>query len=553
MTIRKRGAIEPQVVVAAGASVDPAMHDHDASYDALLGLVQRTVEARMHGIPRPVFRVETFGNLYEVFIAHLPAHLHQVHNCRACREFVNRFGSLVVLSETGEAKSLLWPDEYIEAGQDYAEAIQAVRRLVEGRQVLCQFFTDQHELGISQTGPWRHLHMALMGPIWAKVVHAQPEQAMALSREHFGMVERALAEWPLATLDQAHGLLAGSALSGASKFRAPLAWLRDLHRNASSARRPGTNRSANQIWLANASAPEGYKHMRGSALATLLDDIKAGRRTEDLVERWDRVMHPLKYQRPQVAPTAGNIAAAERLVAELGIERSLERRFAGVEDCELLWRPRGDVTPEPSTIGVFASVKPKKRDFTPARRAIRSGLMSWRAFEEDVLPRARAIKVLAPALGNYTAIVTAVHPDAPCLMKYGHHASSYVYHGGSLSSRWGLAGGQRHMVTGICHQPWEWKLVGQPMPHFGEGIVLMIANCVDRQNSNAALFPELMRGDLHAVRSTIEAFSKNNVIRRLGIEGYACGLAFSANRGQRIDVVVFTDTTEESVTIDRWK
>lgn len=35
-------------------------------------------------------------------------------------------------------------------------------------------------------------------------------------------------------------------------------------------------------------------------------------------------MNPLQYQRPQAAPSAGNVAQAERIVEKLGIANSLE-------------------------------------------------------------------------------------------------------------------------------------------------------------------------------------------------------------------------------------
>ena len=47
------------------------------------------------------------------------------------------------------------------------------------------------------------------------------------------------------------------------------------------------------------------------------------------------------------------------------------------------------------------------------------------------------------------------------------------------------------------------------MPHLSEGMVLVLDGALDQSRGHGnALFPECLRGDLHGIRSTVEAYSK---------------------------------------------
>jgi hypothetical protein len=127
-------------------------------------------------------------------------------------------------------------------------------------------------------------------------------------------------------LDQALRLLEADALARSEKFIGPVKWLRALHD------RPTGQRGENVLWRAIAAAPEGYCHPKASVIGPLLNDIASGLPFAKIKARFDAKMAPLRYQRPQAAPAALNIKAAEARVEKLAIAPALERRFARIED-----------------------------------------------------------------------------------------------------------------------------------------------------------------------------------------------------------------------------
>lgn len=179
-----------------------------------------------------------------------------------------------------------------------------------------------------------------------------------------------------------------------------------------------------------------------------------------------------------------------------------------------------------------------------------SSVMTWDKFSRVVLPGAEAIQCYVSGHMNFIATTTAAHADAPNIMKWDNPFAWYVYHGGSPVSQWGLSTGWA-TVNAIAAQPTMWG--DKPQPHLGEGFVLILNGCVDsRTGQGNALFPECLRGDLHGVRSTIEAYSRSAEMQ--GREnGSACGLGIrkgSKSLGYRLRVKSCGTWTDYQ--LDRW-
>ena len=160
--------------------------------------------------------------------------------------------------------------------------------------------------------------------------HAHPllsaSQVQAERREDHHMLARGLAEFPQELVERAHALLTSGTLYRSEKCIGVAAWLLALHQQLAGVK------SARQkdalIWKAAATAPAGFAHVRSSMIGTLLEDLAAGLDSAAIKRRFDDKMAPSQYGRAQVAPSAGNIAQAEKVIAALKATGSLDRRFA---------------------------------------------------------------------------------------------------------------------------------------------------------------------------------------------------------------------------------
>jgi hypothetical protein len=526
----------------------------DREYKDLLDQLRDTFVESPVGALFTTDATDLFGN----FLDGIPVGRRKHYTCKACRRFVERFGGLVTIDESGNTRSPFWLDSL----PFFADGIRSMGHLVSKARVTGVFLSDESVWGLPSNrsakaphhdGAWHHMH-AVPAPSMVRRKHpiVTTEMAMAEKLEDYGILCRGLAEFSIDTVRQAHTLLTTGALVRSEKCIGVAKWLLDLH----AAREATKNQRQleNLVWLAVAGAPPGYCHVRSTMIATLLEDIVAGKPFEAIKRSFDAKMSPILYQRPQAAPTDGQLAAAEAVVAKLASAGSLERRFATFEDVasHAIWLPK--VKGDPPVEGVFGHLKSKKETSAievPAQN------ITWEKFARTILPSADRVEMLMPDWRtNFFAFVTAVNAEAPPILQWDSEShrnpvSWYVYHGGSLAIAWGLTSGQFVDVTAITMQPSGWH---GPSAHQGDGayFILRGARDIGWEGGSLALFPETLRNEYREIRSAIEAYSRSR--RLVGFENStACGLVMKTGVHPWNEVVRVTSAGSRlSWRLDRW-
>lgn len=489
----------------------------------------------------PLFTTDASG-LWELYLGGLPEDKRQHYNCHACKEFIERYGGLVTISENGGVVPVMWADH---VPGIFDDSIRSIKQAIAKAKVTGVFLSKDAVLGTPITGQWTHLSAANPQPFRFSL-HSAHEK-MAEKKADFILLKTSMSEYPIAILDQVLMLLRSDALYRSEKVLGIAEWFKSLC-DAVGSEKNGKIRD-NLLWKAVALAPPGYCHIKNTVIGSLLDDLTSGISYDEAARRFAAKMHPLQYQRPQVAPSAGNIERAEMLVEKLGIARSLVRRFARFDEIPCIWKPQAE--PENALNGgVFSHLRPKGQPSIPDMN-IPAIAITWRKFSEEVLPNILSMSLMVPYRGNFTAILTAEHADAPPILQWDsiehrNPCSWYVYHSGSLAGQWNLATGYQK-VTGLCYKPSMWQ---DGFDHQGKGLVFVLDGAKDgKKGQGNALFPETLKSDLREVRSTIEAYSRSAEI--LGYENAsACGLAWSGE--SEVLVKVTTKLGTAAYRLDRW-
>jgi hypothetical protein len=251
------------------------------------------------------------------------------------------------------------------------------------------------------TGAWHHLAVV---PPAHRVFHARTKkhgasQEMALRRENFRLLNEGLAEYR-DVIGDAVAIVSTGALYRDEKIKGVATWLQTLAAATGATR--GRNKS-NLVWLAVATSPSGFSHLSTTVFGSLLQDLKSGVGVEDARRKFNAKMHPLQYQRPQAAPTEGNIAQAEALFKELGLEPALHRRFARFEELRgFVWQ---EPVQEQADTSVFGHLKPKA---APERQSLACGKWTWTRFAAEILPTVSRMHMVVPGgRAAFAALVTA--------------------------------------------------------------------------------------------------------------------------------------------------
>ena len=523
----------------AGVSARPA-HNHDHDYQRLRFAVSASALR-----DEPIFTTDAEpAEMWLAFMNGLPTEQRE-HNCRACRHFIERFGGLVFLD--GGVRSAMWSGD---VPTFYQESFAGLLHLIKRAKVTGVFLSSGAVLGNPVTGTWQHIAAEMPRSRVYRGAKLTAGQAMAAKREDFATVSRALADWSADVIAEAVRLLKTETLARSDHFVAPMEWLLKLQVQRSEAR--GRERD-HVLWYAIAGAPDGYCHPRSGMTGTLLDMVREGLPFGSIKAQWEEKVHPLRYQRPQAAPSRGNIAAAEKIVEKLGIGPSLERRFARLDDLqEKLWMPRSPKT-KASGPGVFSHLHPDTHAVDPIDTP--TVVMTWKKFAATALDAAEKIEIHMP--GRRLPFITfgaPVHADAPPIFKWDRAESRnaiawYLWHGGSSARDFGLTAGSWVEVTAICELPPMWGLVAQP--HLGEGVAFILKGAVDTHERGYDLFPECLKPELHEVRSTIEAYARSAAL--VGREeASACGLDFRKGATPNYDVRVTVNGGRSVYRLDRW-
>jgi len=556
MTLKKttaKKAVKKSPSLTSSATTIQQPDDTSKAYDFFRGLQDVHFKNVTRGVSH-LFTTDVTG-LFQAYLDLLPPAQRQHYTCHACRQFVERYGGLVAIVN-GQLEPVAWP-EPSNIPEPFRDIAHALRRRVKKAQVTGVFVTHDKTWGIPQNSApggvtWTHMHAKPPAMLVAKVSKIKTAGQLAAEKvEEFKMVEAALADFDLATAKTAVTYFQRGGMHGADKVLAGAEWFAKLHEEL--AAQHFAEAKQNQLWAAIAAAPAGFCHVRSGMLGTVLEAIKEGQSFATIKRSFEKKMEPTKYMRPKVAPTVGNVQRAEKLVAQLGIERSLVRRYATFADVEpfLSWQPAMNLEATP---GVFAHLLPSPK---PSPKPVQSQLppqtLTWVKFREQLLPRVRSISFV-PGYGRdaYAAITTAVHADAEPILQWDlpgarNPLACYTYSEGTPPERWGLVVGRPVTVTGVWPIPWR-----------NGGVMLLLDNARDSERSQqSCLFPEILKGELHEVRATIEAHSRVTPLKwptgTHPIGSGASGLLLhpGANR-PKVNLVVNIDNALYNVTIDRW-
>lgn len=495
--------------------------------------------------------------LWDGYLASLPEEERQHHNCSCCRHFIKRYGGLVTIDDNGNTESLLWclPENDKAVPEKYNPVLTYLNNVVAYSKVTGVLESDYGVLGFPVTGVWSHFSLTLPKAYLNTDKLKTAGQKTAERVEDFKNIRLALSQLTEHYLTQALTLLGTETLYRSEKVIGPVQFLQKLKKLESNPVRSKVQRH-NLLWKEIASAPAGFLHPRASMAWTLLEDLMAGLPYDSVASRFKAKMNPDVYQRPQAAPTEGNVKRGEEIVAKLGVAKSLERRFARLDELKTIWEPKKAETPA-ATGGVFGGVKTKGAKAEPKSMNVPTTNITFDKLRRLHLPNAEKVEVYVFS-GNqpFMAFVTAEHADAPPILQWDeaearNPVSVYTYTSGSPAVQWGLGHGRFHEVTGIALRPHMWG-GEEKYPHQSKGAIFVLEGCVDRkEHQGNALFPETLISDLREIRATIEAYSRNADLGGRE-QASACGIGISAGQGSKVHVRLTINNQTVEYMVDHW-
>lgn len=377
----------------------------------------------------------------------------QHHNCNCCRQFIKRYGRIVVIVE-----NKLWTVwDFVPTEPLFDKSIQAMKILVHSSKVRDRFLNDTHKLGtdsnydVDNNCTWNHFFVK--APKAIVVPNRDRDTKLSQFRQLKQVFKRGLDELTLEASEIVLDLIKQGSLYRGAEFEKMVTM---FHGCQVVYKGLPEDEKDNYAWrITGNSMNPSTLGIRNTAMGTLLIDLSNGVDIDTAVTSWEHVMAPTNYKRPTALVTPGMVNEAEKKVDELGLRDSLGRRFATPEDISvnnLIFVNRGAKT----ATSVFEEMK-EEVEVSP-KQFTKVAEVSIDQFINEVLPTATGVDVLVENnhLSNLVSVIAPKEPDAPGLFKWNNPFSwSYTNSlaDSSIKERVKAAGGN---VSGVIRVSLSW-------------------------------------------------------------------------------------------------
>lgn len=528
-------------------------------HQIVVGMQETYNDGQVFSSTKSVFRAGKI-DLWDTYLNSFPPEQRQEFDCACCRGFLRRYGSLVQVTDNGSIKSIMWNEDN-QKDDFWKPIVKALREKVESAKRVTSFtiLTDS-VIGHAQKGGFDHF--ALNTKYLASNRFFDKGKFLGEKQQAFQNTIRELSVISPVNLERTKVYLENGKFNQAEKFLAPVQWWIDLKAMYDAA----SNQDArvNLVWRAVAEAPLGWPNL-GTAHGKLIFDVASGDSIETAARKHNAVTAPTVYQQASTPASDGNIKRAEQIIGEMGLASALKRRHATAEELVKIWTPRPtQVTAE--NVGSLFGHMLSKPEVAPIRELVTvndvgsADRITWDQFQKTVLDSAVKMEVLAHGQRQgFIGFTTAVDPEAKPLMRWDTEEKRnpvgwFLYADGSYPHDWNLDRGY-HEVVGIA--PLPFMNDAEPMENglyhgFEPGYCLLMKGAQPVQLTSSALFPQIVRSDLHEIRDTLWNFSKNEKMAKPA-EGATTGGQFVSKAGSNDFIVrVTTDQVVRYYRVDRW-
>lgn len=370
-----------------------------------------------------------------------------IHDCQTCKSFIKRMGNVVSIND-GVVDSI-WNVKGLP--ENFQIVADKMHELVVNSSISSLFIVNEKlagkEYNIEETENgnirWEHFH--------ADISKFYRENSPTINSEVESTVSvfaRALNEIDVSSLDTVLDLC--TTIYKGEEYVGMVASFKDAKLKYNSLDSKGKN---NFIWSQFSKYPA---KIRNTAIGNLILDIQAGKDIEVAVKSFETIVAPQNYKRTSAIVTPAMKNAALKTISELGIEKSLYRRFATLEDIsvnDVLYADRNAkrVMKDSSIEDILNSVVKEK---VPSK----STEISIEDFLRNVVTEAEKIEIQPENkhLNNLCSIIAPKYLDAPNILKWDNNFS-WAYKGGftdSLKENVKAAGGK---VEGLLRFSIQWN------------------------------------------------------------------------------------------------
>ena len=372
------------------------------------------------------------------------------HDCQTCKSFINRLGSVVAVTENGYDS--IWNVEGLEGS--YKVVAENMHNFVCSHNISGLFYINESlagkEYNIEETQSgnikWEHFY----ANISSKFIKQDIATINSEIESTVSVFNRALNEFSINTLETVEDLCVS--IYRGEEFLLTVSKFKDAKIKYELLDEKGKK---DFIWTEFRKYPS---KIRNSAIGSLIVDIEEGKDIESAVKSFETKVAPQNYKRTSEIITPNMVKEAQKLIDELGIEKSLYRRFATIEDIsvnDVIYVDRNskskmkDSSVQSILMQAVSPPKTKSNNITEIKIDDFLNLIKSNVEKIEILPENKH-------LNNLCSIIAPKYSDAPNILKWNNNYS-WAYKGGftdSIKENVKNAGGK---VDGLLRFSIQWN------------------------------------------------------------------------------------------------
>lgn len=408
--------------------------------------------------------------LYNLYLDSFPAGTNEIYrerreyDCSCCRHFIRDVGNVVSI-KNGELHTI-WGINPV-SDDEYNVVAAALDAYVKQKAVSGVFFKKEKRIGTPEnremlpTGKinkYEHFFVDLPEICIFKEYYGHTlESDLSQFRDVRNVFKRSLDEISKESVDTVLELIAQNSLYKGAEWKRQLTEFKNYQKEYGK-----LTDTQKELWTWEKSIAAGavIGKIRNHSIGTLLVNITEGMDLDLAVRKYEQIVAPTNYKRPNAIFTKKMLEDAKKTIAELGYMDSLQRRFATLDDItvnNILFSNKDAAKRIAGAMDLFdemeqdVAIDPKR--FSKVEE------VSVDDFIKNVLPVAKELEVYLENkhIQNMVSLIAPEVADAKTMFKW-NNGMSWAYTGNitdsDIKENVKAAGGS---VTGVVRFSIQWN------------------------------------------------------------------------------------------------
>ncbi len=360
------------------------------------------------------------------------------HDCSCCRQFIKNIGNAVII-KNNQIKTI-WDFETNDP--TYQPVIKALSQYLKSKVVsdvyvskLKKIGTDSNyeELVNNKIIKWEHFYLELPDKFVDRSGRSEGD-IKGTYRDTKNVFKRSLDEITEDSLLTVLELISSNSLYKGEEWKNVLAEFLKYKKEYTKLKTEVEKN--NYVWEQSVKAGAVIGRIRNHSIGTLLVNISEDMDLDTAVKKYEVIVAPSNYKRPQAIFTKKMLEDAKKTMEELGLMDSLSRRFATLDDItvnNILFSNKDSAKRISGGLNVFDEMS-KEVSINP-KRFSKVEEVSIDNFINNILPTSKEIEVFLENkhLSNMVSLIAPENKDSKTMFKWGNRFS-WAYSGNITDS-----------------------------------------------------------------------------------------------------------------------